>query len=642
MVEPELTKEKPMSVATSDATITLTFGPPRTYHDLLALPRRRINPPQQQQPIDSNGSASAQSPIDAIDSRYEHHREICRSINIDVLGTADDETIKIFSMENRRVWTIRSITKLSYEELIRYCGSAAFEKIVMSRVDDVPGMYSVPQVRQSISFLSARKSLGDGWGCGPGCWRGTEASGTPSPHIVLVNATDAARYDFADNSLTRITHPQDGSLLLDLTSGHKPWYDFSKLSELLKSADDLEFRRQTSSDCVDLWDRWRWKCQRESPVLMTGLILATWVQSLWSWRPQVVIIGKSKAGKSYLKEGLSGLFRNLVFTSSDTTAAGLQQHVGHSLPLVFLDEFDANSKGQTKQRQEILEAFRASSRGDGLHRGTSGGRGRSTHFRHMPWIGGIHTPHKSEADKNRIIMLELLPAKADAQGKLSLPPAAWLADLGQRLLACSLWCARRAIGLADDLRTLTIPGIDSRVVESYAIPAAMMAVLHGIDGDTTATRQTLAEMLAERLLASDGEIESDEATLVGDILAAQLRIGPVEYSISQLLEAVYQVSTGSIQAEQALAACGIKIDWSREDGGGERVVVIQYRPVQARLLRQTRWEGTGLHQVLMRIDRAQCANRRVGGARNRGVMIPWSVLEDQFFGRDGNMPAPSF
>lgn len=612
----------------------LTFGPPRSYADLLALPRRRRKKPDEP-PIGTADSPNGKPESSVADIRLESHREICRAINLDVLGTADDETIKIFSLENRRVWTIRNISKTSYEDLVRYCGSAAFEKIVMSRVDDVPGMFSVPQVRAAIGHLSAKKSLGDGWGCGRGCWRGNEPNGDPSPAITLVNSADAARYEFANNSLTPISHPQDGSLLLDLSGGGKPWFDFAELSKLIAKAPDLDFRQQASADSIDLWDRWNWLKQRESPVLMTGLTLATWIQSLWGWRPQVVILGKSKAGKSFLKEALAGIFRHLIFTSSDTTAAGLQQHVGHTLPLVFLDEFDAKTKRQAIQRQEILEAFRASSRGDGLHRGTSGGRGRSTILKHLPWIGGIHTPHQSEADRNRIISMELLRPIAEKQGKLTLPPAAWLHDLGQRLLACSLWCAPVAIRLADDLRTLAIPGVDSRIIESYAIPASIMAVLHGIHTDPNAVRQTLTEMLAERTDSIDeGEVESDEVGLMQDILTAEIRIGAASHSVGQLLDIVYQVKTDSIRSEEALASCGIKIDWSHDDGTGRRVVIFQYRTIQARLLKNTRWEGTGLHQILTRIDQAERIYRRVGGVRSRGIMIPWTILESQFFGSE--------
>lgn len=562
-------------------------------------------------------------------------KEICKAIEIDVLGTADTDETLIFSLRNRRLWRVRDVKRMGYPDLLRYCGEPAKEKIVANKVDDVPGMFSISQVLNAIGMLSGIKSIGSGWGCGPGIWRSAEPDGSPSPSVVLVNSVDAAVYSFEDGSLTRIDHPQYKSLLLDFSSGAKPWFDFAELQGLIAQAANIEFRQQAASDSIFLWDRWHWDKQTESPVLMTGLILATWIQSLWTWRPQVVILGKSKAGKSFLKEALAGIFRNLIFSSSDTTAAGLQQHVGHALPLVFLDEFDSKNKMQAKQRQEILEAFRASSRGDGLHRGTSQGKGRSVILRHLPWLAGIHTPHTSEADKNRIISMELLRPTAENSGKLSLPPMPQLQNLGQRLLACAIYCASKSIQLADSLRVQSIRGIDSRIVESYAIPAAIMSVMFGYDENPEDVKSALAEMLAERLSAAEEtDIESDEAALMQDILTADIRMGSVSHSVAQLLDIVYWKKTDQNRAEEALASCGIKIDWTTMDGKGQRAVVFQYRPVGAKLLKNTRWEGTGLHQIMVRIEKSERVNRRVGGTKGRGVMVLWSIMEEQFFGKE--------
>ena len=40
---------------------------------------------------------------------------------------------------------------------------------------------------------------------------------------------------------------------------------------------------------------------------MSGLVLATWVQSLWAWRPRIDVLGATNTGKSMLCAALAGL-----------------------------------------------------------------------------------------------------------------------------------------------------------------------------------------------------------------------------------------------------------------------------------------------------------------------------------------------
>ena len=69
------------------------------------------------------------------------------------------------------------------------------------------------------------------------------------------------------------------------------------------------------------------------------------------------------------------------------------------------------------------------------------------------------------------------------------------------------------------LKDQKIDGVDQRLVESYAVPAAMIATLMGMDVDAAAG--LLQTMLSET--KQDAPVEPDEATLVADILGASVR-----------------------------------------------------------------------------------------------------------------------
>ena len=81
------------------------------------------------------------------------------------------------------------------------------------------------------------------------------------------------------------------SFLLDFESGAEPWYDYAKLAHYLAIC-DRDFATAAMNEAIALFDLFSWK-HASSAVTITGLVLATWVQSIWDWRPQVAIIGPS-------------------------------------------------------------------------------------------------------------------------------------------------------------------------------------------------------------------------------------------------------------------------------------------------------------------------------------------------------------
>jgi len=200
------------------------------------------------------------------------------------------------------------------------------------------------------------------------------------------------------------------------------------------------------------------------------------------------------------------------------------------------------------------------------------------------------------------------------------------------MLGVSLWACQRARRLAESIRDERVEGIDSRLIESYAVPTAALAVVHGMDQDAGHTRGLLGEMLEEAAAGDPPQPQHDDLML--EILSSNVQIGGERPTVAQCIERVEEKGMGATEAQIALAGAGIKICRLGTGTGGGKSLMIQYKPCQKRLLRGTRWEGAAIDQILRTLSGIALANRRVGGVGGRGIEIPWDVLEERYFGED--------
>jgi len=324
---------------------------------------------------------------------------------------------------------------------------------------------------------------------------------------------------------------------------------------------------------------------------------------------------------------LAGLFRDLVILTSDTTAAGLRQKISNSAVVVIVDEVDAKNRAKVARQREILEMLRSASRGTAAIRGTGSGRAMEFTLRHLVWVAGISLSYDDQADRNRAIIFNLLPPLSEMAGKLRLPSPDELHDLGQRSLAAALWACQEARKTALTLKDQKIDGVDQRLIESYAVPAAMIATLMGMDADAAAG--LLQTMLSGT--KQDTPVEADEATLVADILGASVRLDNRALNVSQVLDHVLNFATGENRDawRKVLESAGIKLDL-----GAVPKIILQYQLIRRKLLQGTRWAEQSIDQYLRRIDGAQMAIRRVGGSRNRCVIFGLREFVIQFMGED--------
>jgi hypothetical protein len=552
-------------------------------------------------------------------------KQICDSIELDVLGEQPDGRIQVFSSIRRRTRIIRVLNQLSYTDLIQLCGSIVRKKVCES-TEPVPGLWTVRQVRDAIANLGGKEPVGEGYERGLGVWRG---DGNDSQSLVLVGPGQAAVWREDSDRLEIIERPRAAGLKLDL--GSPPgmqWYDPKQLEEYLQASKQKRWCLQTFEESNQIFDNWNWRNTDKEvvPELLTALICATWVQSVWRWRPMVAILAPSTGGKSTLFEVFATLFGPIGLLSSKSSEAGLRQKMANTSRALLCDEFEDDS-----QRQKILEFIRTGSKGSQTFRGTATGQGaRAYGLKHICWVTAVNIEMERAPDRNRFIWLEFDHPPAEKRGKLALPPTAKIGDLGQRLLAIGLRYISRADRIAQEIIQHTYEGIDSRVVESFSVPVGLIAALSG--GGSETRPESLMRSVFDRLDMDPAQSDKDETELMDAICSSAVDLGKGErMTVGELLS----LDEFSHRGEKALARVGIavfgppgmhrdSISWTRE------WLFVARSQVKRYLLKGTEWERQNTTQMLKRLPGAKPDQCEVGGSRPRGVRIPWMLIEERF------------
>lgn len=566
----------------------------------------------------------------------ERDRAICSALGMDVLGELPDRSIKIFSETHGKCILLESINKLSLADLLQICGPNVRSKVHEGR-EPIPGVYQLSQVRESVAVLAGCERAGDDVELGTGVWLGhrrPDAKRSDPLPVILVGGGDAVTYQ-SPASVHKLRHPRAAGVKLNLASG-AAWYDFERLSGYLNQTQDNTFVHETIDRATALFANWEWRQGDVVPNLVVGLLMASWVQTIWEWRPLVSIVGPSDCGKSTLFDVLETMFGKLALKCSKPSEAGLRQAIRHRAVIVLVDEFEHG-----RERKKILELFRTSSRGAKTLRGTSNQAGMTFGLQHIPWMAAVEIGMDREPDRNRFIALELGHLLRERRGKLALPPEPEIADLGQRLLAIAVANANSARRLCRTLRSHRTDGIHGRVIESFAVPVSVLAATMGLDAEKS-------HLLMDRILGGMthdvAQAITDEQALLDVILGSTIDLPRGEkLSVAQLIERRKE----NEEYADALERVGIGFYFNRrgrrcEGFATPDVLFVDPQSVKRYLLRGTSWEDQSVDQILSRIDGTVKERRRLSGKQGRGVSIPWQYIENLLGKQEGDQEELEF
>ncbi len=557
---------------------------------------------------------------------------VLEAFGIDVLGETDDQAIICWVPETGKRWKVKSPANWKIEEMFQAMGQRAVHGLWREPGQPPSGRYKPEALREAVAIVAATAPrLTASRFVGQGVWR-------HEPQILIVNGGEACLYD--GNEFEAVGHPRLGNKIIDFHADARWGTDLQQQVQAMTPERAAEALRRLRG----VLGHWNWTHAADVEVV-AALIPATFIQACWAWRPLVSIIGASDSGKStLLGQVIVPVLGDWTIAADRSTEAGLRQKIGCNAAPVVIDEFDLYS-----QRQKVLELFRTSSRGGEILRGTADQTGVSYGVRHIAWFAAIESGDVWGQDRNRFIRLELLPP--EHRGELVLPGSRELAELGRLLMVAAIWAAPRAVELAESIRNTIVPDIHGRLVESYAVPAAMHAVLrHGREVTREVAVETLRRMIGGRA-ALIGQGERDEVQLLRDILNRIVRVPEtaagdgsgtiyVERTVGDILsEGLGRGLRGPLgqqntTASEIVAGRGVRI-FQRKDK--TQRLFVSDEVVRQQLLQDTRWQNSRLDQILSRLTGAEREQQRLTGqVRNWGVSCPWPSCLEEMGGQDSD------
>jgi len=504
--------------------------------------------------------------------------------------------IEIFSDVTQKFSMISAnrLGAVKYEDLVLAGGHRIRQKV--KRSNDDTGDYSMNEIRVAIAAVASQTSALEEKH-GVGVWENNDC-------LIVVNARRLGILN-GKPELQITSNPVHFGTAYNI-GDRCEWIDLKNLQADIVSVEAQPGRLHIDDVFAvqELFSKWQFLAKGNVfPEVLTGLVLATFVQTLWTWRPQVFLTGQAYAGKSTMFKMLARLFGPLCKMSSNSSAAGIRQFIGASSRIVLCDELE-----KSRYRNEILEMVRASGRGDDSFRGTAGNQQHiAFKLQHIFWCASIESGLTTEADQSRFIVCEL--KKVDA--KMELPSHDDLGAMGQRLAAAAICNFRRARKMAEYLLENKPKGVHGRICESYAVPIAMYCSAIGMS-DSEGLKMYC---MALNAISASEDIESDSDALLQEIMLSQVqrRGGEKKSVLHMLRDRIINDHT------EELEHVGIYV--TDDELYLNRNLIIRY-------LLTSDWKGKRIDTLLNRLPGARRVARKFGGTTLRFIAIPKGSVTD--------------
>lgn len=168
---------------------------------------------------------------------------------------------------------------------------------------------------------------------------------------------------------------------------------------------------------------WKWERPYIDPIFFLGWIGSAFLSGALDVRPIMFTMGGAGTGKSTLHGILRALFGSALYSTANTTAAGIYQNIRQDSRPVAVDEFERKAQGQ--KEQAIIELARQSYSGAKGYRGGANGDGTEFELRSSFIFSAILHPHLGVQDRTRMIILNLNALDKDANATQPLIKEEW-------------------------------------------------------------------------------------------------------------------------------------------------------------------------------------------------------------------------
>jgi len=224
---------------------------------------------------------------------------------------------------------------------------------------------------------------------------------------------------------------------------------------------------------------WQWERPYLDPILLLGWIGSAMMGGALDVRPIAFTVGGAGVGKSTLHGIIRTIFGDTLYSTANTTAAGIYQNIGQDSRPVAVDEFEA--KAGSSKEQSIIELARQAYSGAKLYRGGANHEGVEFELRSSFLFSAINPPPLGVQDRTRMAILNL---KRLDKGAGTYPV---ISDVAGRMIL------RQVMDGYHDFywhilpawkRTLHKVGFDARAIDTYGTLLACAELLVGRHGMT--------------------------------------------------------------------------------------------------------------------------------------------------------------
>lgn len=344
---------------------------------------------------------------------------------------------------------------------------------------------------------------------------------------------------------------------------------------------------------------WQWERPWLDPLIMLGFIGVGFLGGALRKRPIVGLTGGRGRGKSTLIDYVETIFGPLIYSTKNTTAAGIYQNMGQDSRPVLIDEFEA--KAGSYKEQGIIELARHSYDGSKLYRGSSDHDGVQFQMYSAFLLSAINLPPLSQQDRSRMAILHLNPLQATG------PEPVIQEEWGRMLLRQLMdgWHELQHHLLPAWATLLHEAGYDARAIDTYGTLLAVAELLVGKFGmadigfEAGDRQWTIEALRAATAVELEEQVEKWQ-DVMGQLLSTsidQWKAGE-RHTVGKILE-LYEHQAMSIEeARASLAVVGLGLRPSGDPSKGYCLAVPHSSPQLTKIFEHTDYFGGGWSNVL--------------------------------------------
>ena len=377
-------------------------------------------------------------------------------------------------------------------------------------------------------------------------------------------------------------------------------------------------------ELISTLNTWGWDQTELAPKLVLGWIGCALICGALSWRPHMWITGTKGSGKSTLDDLISNLLGNLALhIQGNTTEPGLRQALnGDARPILF-DEFEADNRTAAA----VIDAARAAASDNSavIAKGSSDGKPNLFRLRFSALFSGIIANVHREADRSRIVFLEIHAVERDEEQRRAFLEARkrFDTDFGGALLRRMLDAlnSRRFDDTLAKFRiAIRLLGGDERKADVFGQLLAAHHVLTSDDNINEMEARPLAALISK---LDEGE-PSDEDACISHLLGYRLKVErEYDRTIGEWILFALEYDIHSPPRDAVLAELerhGIKKD-------GSSIKIANHVTGIKRVFYGTRWAAGGHWRIIRRLPDAQPGgNAWFAGEQSKCTVVPITSL----------------